>query len=133
MRDRREIEREHAALRNEIGVIRRLIEDADPRSMLIQRLTVMCDLLARHVAQEEQDGYLDGVATRRPELEPGVAALRQDHLVLLDASERLRALLAAVTSLPLEVLRLLDQVGRHELAEHDLVRRAVLDDHAAGD
>lgn len=133
MRDRRDIEREHAALRNEIGVIRRLIEDADPRSMLIQRLTVMCDLLERHVALEEQDGYLDGVVAQRPELEASVGALRREHAALVAASARLRGVLAAVAALPLEVLRLLEQVGRHELAEHELVRHAVVDDRAAGD
>lgn len=132
MHDRREIEREHAALRSEIGVIRRLLEEADPRAMLLQRLGVMCELLERHVALEEQDGYLESVAARRPELEPGVGGLRHEHRELLAATERLRGLLAAAASLPLEVLRLLEQIGRHELAEHDLIRRALADDRGAG-
>lgn len=124
MGDRREIEREHAAVRNEIGVVRRLIEEAEPPSMLLQRLAALCDLLERHVTQEEIGRYLDELAARQPELQGTVAALHADHRALLDAVQRLRQQVAAAAALPLAALRVLEQVGRHELAENDLVRRA---------
>ena len=103
---------------------------------LVERLERLCDHLREHFALEEEGGYLQEVIDRRPGLQSRVAGLRRQHAAFLGEGAALshHLLGARVPHDALaRVVRLLEALRRHEIAEHDLLQQAFLDDLGSGD
>lgn len=132
---------EHDALRREAAELLSLAEhgwtlDRPMRDALVERLKRLCDRLREHFQHEEAGDYLHEVLVRRPSLQAQVARLQGQHALFLREGDALsRALLGerAPRDWPARVVRLLEGLRRHELAEVDLMQRAFLDDLGSGD
>lgn len=103
---------------------------------LVADLSRLCEHLREHFALEEDDGYLHEVVGQRPDLQSRADRLQRQHGLLLAEGEALiRQLLGA--RVPHDTLarlvRLLEALRRHEIAEHDLFQEAFLDDLGSGD
>ena len=91
--------------------------------------------LREHFQHEEEGDYLHDVLVRRPGLQGQVARLQSQHGTFLSEGDALsRALLGerAPRDWPARVVRLLEGLRRHEIAEVDLMQRAFLDDLGSG-
>lgn len=132
---------EDDALRREAAELLSLAEhgwtlDRPMRDALVERLTRLCDRLREHFLQEEDGDYLHDVVVQRPGLQTRVAHLQRQHGTFLNEGDSLtRALLGerAPRDWPARVVRFLEGLRRHEIAEYDLLQEAFLDDLGSGD
>lgn len=131
-----EMTREKDVLRSELSSLPGLLRGggmAEMHALLAQRVGLLDDSMRRHVANAERGGSLDVVTTEQPGMASHLARRREEHRPLLMEGEQRRANLAAVAELRCGLLRLRERLGRHEIAEYDLMQRAVCDDLGAGD
>lgn len=132
---------DHHALRREAagllvraehgGSLDRTLSDA-----LVEGLSRLCERLREHFALEEEGGYLHEVVAERPELQSRAERLQRQHAILLGEGATLaRHLLGAQAphDTLARLVRLLEALRRHEIAEHDLFQEAFLDDLGGGD
>lgn len=134
------LDSEHELLRREAAELLLLAEhgwtlDRPMRDALVERLKRLCDRLREHFQHEEEGDYLHDVLVRRPGLQGQVARLQSQHGTFLSEGDALsRALLGerAPRDWPARVVRLLEGLRRHEIAEVDLMQRAFLDDLGSG-
>lgn len=135
------VHREHAALRQEATDLLSLAEhgwtlDRRMRGELVERLARLCDHLRQHFRTEEAGGYLHDVLVRRPGLQMRVATLQRQHGAFLVEGDVLAAALLGERpprDWPARLVRLLEGLRRHEVAEVDLMQQAFLDDLGSGD
>lgn len=101
-----------------------------------ERLGGLCQGMRCHFAFEEEGGYLDVVVAARPGLFFNVSRLQREHAELLREGECLAEALRAAptgTEARTRLVRLLDQIGRHQHEEHRLLQQALADDLGTGD
>lgn len=132
---------DHRALRRESSEILVLAEhgrelDHALRGTLVDRLGRLCERLRLHFALEEDGGYMTEVLVRRPGLQVHVTRLQQEHAVILAEGAALARLLLSMPpprDARSRVVRLLEALRDHELAEHDLLHEALVVDLGGGD
>lgn len=132
---------DHHALRRESSELLVLAEHAREldhavRATLVERLGRLCERLRVHFALEEDGGYLSEVVVRRPGLQVRVVRLQRQHGTILAEGAALARLLLSMPP-PHDargrVIRLLESLREHELAEHDLLHEALVADLGGGD
>ncbi len=132
---------DHHALRREADDLMVLAEhgrdlDHPLRTALVERLSRLGARLQVHFALEEEGGYLREVLARRPGLGVHVARLEHEHEVMLaDAAVLSHQLLTVPPPYDVRarIVRLLETLREHELAEHDLIQEALVVDLGGGD
>lgn len=128
-----EIERQHRELRTAMERLRGLLSEgggSQPADLAAEARTLENDL-RKHFEYEESGGYLGIVLEKRPGWSRRVDHLRKQHREILRAFGRLRELPAREVAGAIG--RALDLVHEHDVAECDLVQRAVIEDIGAGD
>ena len=138
-----EIGRQHGRLLDQITELRRLASPlggsergAAARARLVREIGGLCQGMRRHFAFEEEGGYLDAVVAARPGLFFNVSRLQREHAEFLREGESLSADLQgplAPEEARTRLVRLLDQLGRHQYEEHQLLQQAIADDLGGGD
>jgi len=136
-----EMLRQHGQLLNQIAELRSLATPpagngraTDGR--VAERLGGLCQGMRSHFAFEEEGGYLDVVVAARPGLFFNVTRLQKEHAEFLREGESLTQALRGSTpraEARTRLVRLLDQIGRHQHEEHRLLQQAIADDLGAGD
>lgn len=123
---------EHRGLRASLDEIRAALAPGGGghrawRDSLAAGLEQLRPRLEAHFGVEERSGLFEGIEQACPETAPACARLREEHRSLL---VRLDAVRADVGEAEAEALRgrlrgVLDDLGRHEESEHDLLARAL--------
>lgn len=81
------IEDEHRTLRDQLDIV----ASANTTTNLMAGLTSLPKMLSEHFAGEERvDGLYDDLAKRRPSMAAKLAALRNEHQIILDELDALR-------------------------------------------
>jgi hypothetical protein len=132
---------DHHALRRESSELLVLAEHAREldhtlRTTLVERLGRLCERLRVHFALEEDGGYLSEVLVRRPGLRVHVTRLQRQHGTMLAEGTAIASLLLSMPpprDVRVRVIRLLESLREHELAEHDLLHEALVADLGGGD
>jgi len=127
----RVLEREHERLRLGLARLRSMLaEEATPLDELRAQIRAVRASLGIHFAFEENHGSLHHLMATRPDLQTRVSALRAEHLDILLTLDRAERRLAGGLSRAAvaEVLTaLLERLTEHDLEQHRLVHRVLLE------
>ena len=136
-----EVEREHAALRDALGALHRVLAQRQGAvATVAEQLCALGDDVAEHFSDEETAGFFDDLLAQAPHLANRIDQLREEHQQLSDTIERLKVvavhgdgsapwweqLEAAFHAFSKELMH-------HEATENELLVEAYTDDIGAAD
>lgn len=131
--------RAHGTLLGDVDKLEAAAQSTAPGSLgdLRARLGVTLIHVTDHFRFEEEDGYMDAVTKRRPNLEPTVHHLAEEHgqlfRFLKSLIEQARAAGKLDDQLRDEVREWIRHLREHEIRETDLVQEAFNQDFDAED
>jgi hemerythrin-like domain-containing protein len=132
---------EHRQLNEMVADLRSFLEAPRPQigqtgahtwsSDLTQRLVRLHDALFRHFREEEDGGMMEDLTERHPRATGPVESLLEEHTQILEALRRCTAGAMeysegrepADAALRRRLVRVLDCLHQHEMAETDLIQR----------
>ncbi len=128
----REIAREHKRLSSHLGTLLRILTERQRASVEIAvEFEKLKDELVHHFHEEDDGGFFEGIVDHAPRLSERIAALREEHVQLLEQLNELQAK-ADVPSASLEWWEDMEhsfhefscELMRHEHRENEILQEA---------